>query len=135
MDEPIRFVFRTKALIDIENVNLRVCFTKDDGTPSAAAFVHMDESFKADEFKDTTVTINKHNLAPGDYKVSLLLTQGSVFDNYNNIDAVEPEAFFVSVLNICEGDKDIEDDASRMWCYSWGRSRIMDVTSESETVK
>ncbi len=135
-DEPIKFVFRTKALVDIDNINLRVRFGRDDGASAATAFVTMNESFKEGEFKDITVTIHKHNLAPGDYKVSLTLTKGSVFDNYDNIDAVEPEAFFVSVLNV-GNDKEnkVEDDAGRMWADSWGRSRIMDVSHESEIVE
>lgn len=135
-DEPIKFVFRTKALVDIDDINLRVRFAKDDGAAAATAFVTMNEAFAKGEERDITVTINKHNLAPGDYKVSLTLTHGSVFDNYDNVDSVEPEAFFITVLNIGnEKGKDVEDDAGRMWTDFWGRSRIMDVTSESETVK
>ena len=74
-------------------------------------------------------------MAPGDYKVCLTLTHGAPYDNYDNIDSIEPEAFFVSVLNMGEGDRELEDDASRMWSDAWGRSRITDVASESETVK
>ncbi|MBQ3150909.1 MAG: ATP-binding cassette domain-containing protein [Clostridia bacterium] len=135
-NEPIRFTFRTKALVDIKDINLRVRFARNNGAPAATAFVEMNEAFSAGEMRDITICINKHNLAPGDYQVSLTLTRGSVFDNFDNIDSIEPDAFSVTILNVgTDNKKQMDDDASRMWLDFWGRSRIMDVTSESATVE
>ncbi|MBQ7546542.1 MAG: ABC transporter ATP-binding protein [Clostridia bacterium] len=129
-DEPIRFLLRVETKLDAECVSLRVVFRCDNGTPAATAFLPLRADFKAGEIKDIYVSVDRHNLAPGDYKVGLELTQESPYDDYHKVDKVVPEAFFVTVRNIGAQEHVLEDDSSRLWIGSWGNSRIMDVTGE-----
>lgn len=129
-DEAIRFVLRVEVKSDVEDVNLRAVFQCDNGAPASCAFLPLHADFKAGESKDIYVSIDRHNLAPGDYKVGLDLTQDNTFDIYNNIDSVTPEAFFITVKNIGAADYEVEDNSARLWYRGWGTSRIMDVTGE-----
>ncbi len=131
-DEPICFRFRAEALTDEENIGMRVRFLRDDGAPAATAFVEPFGSFKSGESRDIAVTVERHNLAPGSYKVGITLVKGQPYDIYNNLDSIE-DAFFITVLNI-GGDIGgaVMDNAGRLWADSWGRSRITDVRAELE---
>ena len=129
-DEPIRFLLRVETKMDAECVSLRVLFRCDNGAPAATAFVPLRADFKAGETKTIYVSVDRHNLAPGDYKVGLELTQESPYDEYHKVDAIVPEAFFITVRNIGAEEHSVEDDSGRLWLASWGHSRIMDVTGE-----
>ncbi len=129
-DEPIRFLLHVEAKADAEDVSLRAVFRCDNGTPASCAFLPLHADFKAGEIKDIYVSIDRHNLAPGDYKVGLDLTQENTYDIYNNVDSITPEAFFITVKNIGAADYEVEDNSARLWYGSWGTSRIMDVTGE-----
>lgn len=129
-DEPIRFLLRVEAKKDAEDVNLRAVFRCDNGTPASCAFLPLHANFKAGETKSIYVSVNRHNLAPGDYKVGLDLTQDNTYDIFNNIDSITPEAFFITVKNIGSADYEVEDSSARLWYSGWGNSRIMDVTGE-----
>lgn len=129
-DEPIRFLLRVEANADAENVSLRAVFTCDSGAAASCAFLPLHADFKAGEIKTIYVSVDRHNLAPGDYKVGLDLTQENPYDIYNNVDSVEPEAFFITVKNIGASDYEVEDNSARLWFTGWGHSRVMDVTGE-----
>ncbi|MBR5618596.1 MAG: ABC transporter ATP-binding protein [Clostridia bacterium] len=129
-DEPIRFVLSVKVNADAEDVSLRAVFSCDNGASAACAFVPLHADFKSGETKNIYVSIDRHNLAPGDYKVGLDLTQDNPYDIYNNVDSITPEAFFITVKNIGSEDHEIEDNSARLWLNSWGHSRIMEATGE-----
>lgn len=129
-DEPIRFLLRVEAKTNAEDVSLRAVFRCDNGVPASCAFLPLHADFKAGETKNIYVSIDRHNLAPGDYKVGLDLTQDNTYDIYNNVDSITPEAFFITVKNIGSSDYEVEDNSARLWYGSWGTSRIMDVTGE-----
>ena len=130
-NEPIKFKINVDALIDIEKICLRVRFWRDDGVAAATAFIESLISFKSGESSDVLVTIDCHNLAPGDYRVALTLTEDTAHDNYNNIDSIEPDAFFISVLNYgTDKSTDIHEHSTRFWSETWGKSRIPDAHAE-----
>ncbi len=129
-DEPIRFLLRVESKMDAEDVSLRAVFRCDNGTPASTAFLPLHADFKAGEIKTIYVSVDRHNLAPGDYKVGLDLTQDNPYDIYNNVDSITPEAFFITVKNIGSADYKVEDSSTRLWYAPWGNSRIMDVTGE-----
>ena len=129
-DEPIRFLLRVEAKMDAEDVSVRAVFSCDNGAPASVAFLPLHADFKAGEIKDIYVSVERHNLAPGDYKVGLDLTQDNPYDIYNNVDSITPEAFFITVRNIGAEEHEVEDNSARLWLNGWGHSRIMDVTGE-----
>ncbi len=130
-NEPIRFLLRVEAKTDAEDVSLRVVFRCDNGTPVSVAFLPLHADFHAGDVRSIYVSVDKHNLAPGDYKVGLELTQDNPYDVFNNVDIITPEAFFITVRNIEFGSYNVEDDGNRLWFSGWwGNSRIMDVTGE-----
>lgn len=129
-NEPVRFLLRVETKMDAEDVSLRVVFRCDNGTPGATAFLPLCTDFKAGEIKNIYVSVDRHNLAPGDYKVGLELTQESPYDDFHKVDKVVPEAFFITVRNIGAEEHCVEDDSGRLWSNSWGNSRIMDVSGE-----
>ncbi|MBQ7542091.1 MAG: ATP-binding cassette domain-containing protein [Clostridia bacterium] len=129
-NEPIRFRVRAEAKTDAEDVSVRAVFRCDNGTPAAVAFLPLHADFKAGDVKEIEVSVDRHNLAPGDYKVALDLTQDNPYDIYNNVDSVSPEAFFITVRNIGAEEHAVEDNSARLWLSSWGHSRIMDVTGK-----
>ena len=129
-NEPIRFLLRVEAKAEAKDVSLRAVFRCDSGTPASVAFLPLHADFKAGETKTIYVSVNQHNLAPGDYKVGLDLTQENPYDIFNNVDSITPEAFFITVKNLGSQDHEIEDDSARLWSNAWGNSRIMDVTGE-----
>ncbi len=129
-NEPIRFLLRVRVDKSVQDVSVRVAFSCDNGAAAAAAFVPLHADFEAGQTRDIYISVDKHNLAPGDYRVGLELTQDNPYDIYNNIDEVLPEAFFVTVRNIGAEEHAVEDDCARLWRGAWGHSRIMDVTGE-----
>ncbi len=129
-DEPIRFLLRVEAKQEAKDVSLRVVFRCDNGTPASVAFLPLHADLQSDETKEIYVSVDRHNLAPGDYKVGLELTQDNPFDIFNNIDVISPEAFFITVRNIGDEDYAVEDSGTRLWYNGWGHSRVMDVTGE-----
>ncbi len=129
-DEPIRFLLRVYARQNTEDVSARVVFTTDSGNSVSVAFLPLHADFKAGETRDIYISVDRHNLAPGDYKVGLELTQDNPYDMYNNIDAILPEAFFLTVRNLGAEEHAVEDNSARLWRAMWGHSRIMDVTGE-----
>jgi lipopolysaccharide transport system ATP-binding protein len=129
-DEPIRFLLRVRANELAQDVSVRVVFTCDNGGAAAVAFLPLHADFGIGETKDVYISVDKHNLAPGDYKVGLELTQDNPYDIYNNIDVILPEAFFITVRNLGAERHAVEDNSARLWRLAWGHSRIMDVTGE-----
>lgn len=129
-NEPIHFLLRARADDTVEDLNLRAVFRRDNGASAAAAFFPTHVRVQAGEVKEFDLTIHNHNLAPGDYKVELDLTENQPFDPYNEVDVITPEAFFITVRNYGSGEHDATDDESRLWKESWGHSRIMDTSVE-----
>ena len=129
-DEPIRYSIRVFANETVRDINARAVFSTDNGTAASAAFVPMHVSMQAGETKDFVITIRNHDLAPGDYRVKLDLTENRPYDIYQDIDAVGPEAFFITVRNYGSEDRSLEDNERRLWLAAWGNSRIMDTSFE-----
>ena len=129
-DEPIRFVLRVEAKTEAKDVSVRAVFRTDNGTPASVAFLPLHADFEAGDVREIYVSVDRHNLAPGDYKVGLDLTQDNPYDIYNNVDSITPEAFFITVRNIGSEEHAVEDNSARLWYSGWGNSRIMDVTGK-----
>lgn len=129
-NEPISFKFNVDAFTDEENIGMRLRFLRDDGVPVATAFIEPFANFKSGSRGDVFVTVEKHNLAPGNYRCSITLVKGRPYDIYNNIDSIN-DAFFITVLNVGSDEGGVvSDNAGRLWADSWGRSRITDVRAE-----
>ena len=67
---------------------------------------------------DVEVAINKHNLAPGLYKLTIILSGGTSNANSENLDYVYP-AFVFEILNA--------DGTARTWPRQWGWVQLRDV--------
>ena len=134
-DESIRCSVRVRADETVDDVNARAVFRTDSGLSVAAAFIPMHIAMQKGETKDLTFTIRNHNLAPGDYRVQLDLTENRPYDIFDDIDQVGPEAFFITVRNYGSGKHDVEDNERRLWLGSWGNSRIMDTSFEVKDVQ
>ena len=133
-DEPIHFMLRVRADATVEDLNARAVFRTDNGASAAAAFVPMHICVQEGEVKDLEIEIRNHDLAPGDYKVELDLTENQPYDPYNEVDVIMPEAFFITVRNFGSGDHAVTDDEGRLWKESWGHSRIMDTAFQVHDV-
>jgi len=131
-DEPLRLKMHVDALTDESDVGMRIVFSKEAGTAVSTAFFSPFLNIKKGESADIYVTVNAHNLSPGDYKALIVLSEGEPYDMFNNIDSISPDAFFFTVLNVGYDEGEVKDDASRFWHEAWGKSRISKVSVETK---
>ncbi|MCR5484447.1 MAG: ABC transporter ATP-binding protein [Clostridiales bacterium] len=132
-NEPIKFKFHVEALREESNVSLRVTFRRDGGGPVSTVFFEPFIDFKEGSSADIYVTVNSHNLAPGDYKAALTLSKGAPYDLHDNIDSIDPDGFLFTVMNVGSENEinGMRDDSARLWSESWGHSRIVDASVEA----
>ncbi len=89
-----------------------------DETPIETAFTKTFANITKVGDYDVEVKINDHHLAPGLYKLTIILSGGESTANSENLDYVYP-AFIFEVLNA--------DGTSRSWVRSWGWVHMDDV--------
>lgn len=118
-NEPIEF--RLKIRIKIPNIgdlSFRMMIWHADETPIETAFTKIFANITEVGDYDVEVKINDHHLAPGLYKLTIILSGGESNSNSENFDYVYP-AFVFEVLNA--------DGTSRNWSRSWGWVHMDDV--------
>lgn len=118
-NEPIEFRLRIKVKVpDLGDLSFRMMIWHADETPIETAFTKTFANITNVGDYDVEVKINDHNLAPGLYKLTIILSGGDSSANSENLDYVYP-AFVFEVLNA--------DGTSRSWSRSWGWVQLRDV--------
>ena len=118
-DEPIDFKLKLKTKVpDIGDLSFRMLIWQADETPIETAFTKTFANINDVGEYEVEATIRKHNLAPGLYKLTLILSGGNSSANSENLDYIYP-AFVFEVLNA--------DGTSRTWSRSWGWVHFDDV--------
>ncbi len=118
-DEPIELKLRLKTKVeDIGDMSFRLLLWQDDETPIEVGFTDTFANINTIGEYDVNITINKHNLGPGNYKATIILSGGVAKSNSENLDYVYP-AFAFEVLHA--------DGTARAWPRAWGRCRFDDI--------
>lgn len=118
-NEPIEFRLRIKVKVpDLGDLSFRMMIWHADETPIETAFTKTFANITNVGDYDVEVKINDHHLAPGLYKLTIILSGGNSSANSENLDYVYP-AFVFEVLNA--------DGTSRNWSRSWGWVHMDDV--------
>lgn len=118
-NEPIEFRLRIKVKVpDLGDLSFRMMIWHADETPIETAFTKTFANITNVGDYDVEVKINDHHLAPGLYKLTIILSGGDSNANSENLDYVYP-AFVFEVLNA--------DGTSRNWSRSWGWVQLRDV--------
>ena len=118
-DEPIDFKLKLKTKVpDIGDLSFRMLIWQADETPIENAFTKTFANINDVGEYEVEATIRNHNLAPGLYKLTLILSGGNSSSNSENLDYIYP-AFVFEVLNA--------DGTSRTWSRSWGWVHFDDV--------
>lgn len=118
-DDPIHFRLRIITKVkDLGDLSFRILFFKDDETPVSACFTKPFLNVKEEKDFTTDVVINKHNLAPGTYKVTISLDNGDSIHYGHTLDHIFP-AFVFEVLH--------QDGTPKTWAREWGNSKIDDI--------
>ena len=118
-DEPIDFKLKLKTKVpDIGDMSFRMLIWQADETPIETAFTKTFANINDVGEYEVEATIRNHNLAPGLYKLTLILSGGNSSSNSENLDYIYP-AFVFEVLNA--------DGTSRTWSRSWGWVHFDDV--------
>lgn len=118
-DEPIDFKLKLKTKVpDIGDLSFRMLIWQADETPIETAFTKTFANINDVGEYEVEATIRNHNLAPGLYKLTLILSGGNSSANSENLDYIYP-AFVFEVLNA--------DGTSRAWSRSWGWVHFDDV--------
>ncbi|MGN0549296.1 MAG: ABC transporter ATP-binding protein [Acutalibacteraceae bacterium] len=118
-DEPIDFKLKLKTKVpDIGDLSFRMLIWQADETPIETAFTKTFANINDIGEYEVEATIRNHNLAPGLYKLTLILSGGNSSANSENLDYIYP-AFVFEVLNA--------DGTSRTWSRSWGWVHFDDV--------
>lgn len=118
-DEAIKFRLHIKSKIEnIGDLCFRILIWQADETPVEVAFT--DTFANVNEICEfyVDVSINDHNLAPGLYKTTLILSGGNSKANAENLDYVYP-AFIFEVLH--------SDGTARSWPRQWGKCHFDNV--------
>lgn len=118
-NEPIelRLGIKTKVA-DIGDLSFRILIWQADETPIEVSFT--DTFANVNDIREFAVdiAINKHNLGPGIYKATIILSGGTSKANSENLDYIYP-AFVFEVLH--------SDGTSRTWPRQWGWVHFDDV--------
>ena len=118
-DESIDFKLKLKIKVpDIGDLSFRMLIWQADETPIETAFTKTFANINDVGEYEVEATIRNHNLAPGLYKLTLILSGGNSSSNSENLDYIYP-AFVFEVLNA--------DGTSRAWSRSWGWVHFDDV--------
>jgi lipopolysaccharide transport system ATP-binding protein len=118
-DEPIELKIHIKTKVtNIGDLSFRILLWQADETPIEVSFTNTFANIKTVGEFDVSMVINKHNLGPGTYKATLILSGGISKANSENLDFVYP-AFVFEVLHA--------DGTSRSWPRPWGWCHFDDV--------
>ncbi len=126
-NEPIEFRLKIRVKVpDLGDLSFRMMIWHADETPIETAFTKTFANITKVGDYDVEIKINDHHLAPGLYKLTIILSGGESSANSENLDYVYP-AFIFEVLNA--------DGTSRSWARSWGWVHMddVDVTLVEET--
>lgn len=118
-NEPIEFRLKIRVKVpNLGDLSFRMMIWHADETPIETAFTKTFANITKVGDYDVEVKINDHHLAPGLYKLTIILSGGDSKVNGENLDYVYP-AFVFEVLNA--------DGTSRSWIRSWGWVHMDDV--------
>ena len=118
-NEPIELKLRIKTKVEnIGDVSFRMLIWQADETPVEVCFTDTFANINSIGEFDVGITVNKHNLGPGIYKATLILSGGTSKANSENLDYVYP-AFVFEVLHA--------DGTSKSWPRQWGWCHFDDV--------
>ena len=119
IDEPVELKLHIKTKVsDIGDMCFRMLLWQADETPIEVAFTDTFANINDIREFDVGITINKHNLGPGLYKATIILSGGNSKANSENLDYIYP-AFVFEVLHA--------DGTSKGWPRQWGWCHFDDV--------
>lgn len=119
IDEPVEFKVRIKVKVEnLGDICFRILLWQSDDTPLSTCFSKPFANIQTPGEYDFKIKINKHNLSPGTYKVTLNLLGSTSKRNEDNLDYIFP-AFVFEVLN--------EDGTAKTWPTHWGLCSFDDV--------
>lgn len=118
-DESVKFRLHIKTKIEnIGDLSFRILIWQADETPVEISFTKTFANINDVREFDVDVSMNDHNLAPGIYKATIILSGGISRANSENLDYIYP-AFIFEVLH--------SDGTARSWPGQWGRCHFDDV--------
>lgn len=118
-NEPIEFRLKIRVKVpNIGDLSFRLMIWHADDTPIETAFTKTFANITEVGDYNVEVAIKDHHLAPGLYKLTIILSGGDSSANSENFDYVFP-AFVFEVLNA--------DGTSKNWSRSWGWVHMDDV--------
>lgn len=118
-NEPIELKLKLKTKVkDIGDMSFRMLIWQADETPIEVSFTDTFANINSIGEFNVGITVNKHNLGPGIYKATLILSGGTSKANSENLDYVYP-AFVFEVLHA--------DGTSKSWPRQWGWCHFDDV--------
>lgn len=118
-NEPIEFRLKIKVKVpNLGDLSFRLMIWHADDTPIETAFTKTFANITEVGDYNVEVAIKDHHLAPGLYKLTIILSGGDSSANSENLDYVFP-AFVFEVLNA--------DGTSKNWSRSWGWVHMDDV--------
>ncbi len=118
-DEPIEVNVRIKTKVEnIGDMAFRLLIWQNDETPVKVGFTDIFANINTVGEFDVNIKINKHNLAPGAYKATIILSGGVAKSNSENLDYIYP-AFAFGVLHA--------DGTGKPWPRVWGRCKFEDI--------
>lgn len=118
-NDPIELRLRLRTKVkNVGDLSLRMLFWHADETPIEVCFTDTFANINTVGEFDVDIKINKHNLGPGTYKATLVLTGGTAKSISENFDFIYP-AFIFEVLNA--------NGTSQSWPRSWGWCHFDDV--------
>lgn len=118
-DEPIELKLRIRTKVEnIGDMSFRMLIWQADETPIEVCFTDTFANINTIGEFDVGITINKHNLGPGIYKATLILSGGTAKANSENLDYVYP-AFVFEILHA--------NGTSQSWPRQWGWCHFDDV--------
>lgn len=130
-NEPIHFVLNVDCFRDVEKASVRVTFKNESGAPVSTAFFETNTPLKAGEPKSIFLSIDQHNLAPGNYTGMIDLTMNDPHDSVMDLDTIRNDAFFITVKRFERENDNQFSDNDKVWLNSWGNSRIPEVSTHA----
>ncbi len=121
-EEPIEVKLHIKSKAEnIGDMAFRLLIWQDDETPVEVGFTDTFANINHIGEFDVKIKINKHNLAPGSYKATIILSGGVAKSNSENLDYIYP-AFAFEVLHA--------NGTGKPWPRAWGRTRFENIDVE-----
>ncbi|QQE12444.1 ATP-binding cassette domain-containing protein [Planctomycetota bacterium] len=114
LNQSLTFNVTIDSTIDITELRFGICISDMADTSILSSLAAPNIIVNSNSSHQLTVTVNKPNLAPGDYSIGLAIGQGSIFESRKELDVVSKGPSF-TVLPITQ-----EGKALFNWYHAYG---------------